>query len=116
MPLARNGSSISTFSRPIGPCLRAISASAAISSTSSRWVVRRMVKANLAPSGRPWKIEVSGKRIRVAENDDDGMVAHEHAQVAAHQHQGRDDCRPGDQAEACGNVHKTNSNHAYRQP
>jgi len=49
---------------------------------------------------------------RAAENDDDGMVAHEHAQVAAHQHQGRDDGRPGDQAEACGNVHETRSNQA----
>src|SRR5262249_61468853 len=38
---------------PNGPCLRVISAKLAISSTSSRWVVRRIVKANLAPSGTP---------------------------------------------------------------
>jgi hypothetical protein len=46
----------------------------AIWSTSSRWVVRRIVNANLAPSGRPWKIETSGKRIRVAENEPPKMM------------------------------------------
>ena len=38
----------------------------AISSTSSRAVQRRMVKANFMPSGRPCNIAESGKRIRVA--------------------------------------------------
>jgi len=37
--------------------LRAISAKPASSSTRSRWVMRRSVKANFAPSGKPWKIE-----------------------------------------------------------
>ena len=53
---------------------------------------------------------------RAAENDDDGVIAHEHAQVAAHQHQGRDDGRPGDQAEACCNVHKTRSHQRPGSP
>jgi hypothetical protein len=32
------------------------------------------VNANLAPSGRPWKIETSGKRIRVVENEPPKMM------------------------------------------
>ena len=33
-----------------------------------------MVKANFAPSGRPWKIEESGKRIKVAANEPPKMT------------------------------------------
>ena len=36
--------------------------------------MRRIVKANRAPSGRPWKIEDSGKRIRVAANEPPKMT------------------------------------------
>ena len=54
--------------RPIGPCLLAISARRAISSTSSREVQRRFEKANFMPSGKPWK----------------GVQIQEHPQVAAH--------------------------------
>ena len=39
--------------RPIGSCFRATSARPAISSTRSRWLMRRSVKANLAPRGSP---------------------------------------------------------------
>ena len=71
-----------------------------------------MVKANFAPSGRPCKIDDSGKRIngggkRSAENDDDGVFAHEHPQAATHEHQGGDHGSPGKQAQACCNIHKT---------
>jgi hypothetical protein len=33
-----------------------------------------MVKANLAPSGSPWNIDDSGKRISVAANDPPKMM------------------------------------------
>src|ERR1700732_741876 len=84
MPLARNGSSVSTFSSPTGPCLRAISAMRASSSTRSRADSRLIVKANFAPSGRPCRIALSGNRT--PEDDDDGMFADEHVQIATHEH------------------------------
>src|ERR1700761_6885514 len=74
MPLARNGSLVSTFSSPTGPCLRAISAMRASSSTRSRAASRLMVKANRAPSGRPCTIALSGKRIMVAAIDPPKMM------------------------------------------
>ena len=36
--------------------------------------MRRIEKANLAPSGRPWKIEESGKRISVAAKEPPKMT------------------------------------------
>ena len=59
--LARNVSSISTFSSPIGPCLRAISARAAISSTNSRCVTLRSVKAYFIPTGKTVEDGCQGK-------------------------------------------------------
>ena len=57
--------------------------------------MRRSEKANLAPSGSPWKIEASGKRISVAANEPPKMtmkacVSDEHPQIAAH-HDQRDE-------------------------
>ena len=54
--------------------------------------MRRTVKAYFIPIGRPWKIEDSGNRIRVAANDaaedhDEGVHVQKHAQIAAHQNE-----------------------------
>src|SRR5262245_26532994 len=109
MPLARNGSSISIFSSPIGPCLRAISASPAIWSTSSRWVMRRMVKAN-GPEREPVEDRRQGKADerggeRAAEDDDERMDVHEHPEVAAHQNEGDEHDGSGSKTEPRCDIH-----------
>ena len=82
MPGRGTGLSTCSFSRPTGPCLRTTSASRAISSISSRGVHRRIANANFIPSGRPWKMLDSGKRMRVAAVAPPKMT--EHPQIAAH--------------------------------
>jgi hypothetical protein len=69
-----------------------------------------MVKANLAPSGRPCRIALSGKPDhgggdRPAEDDDDGVLADEHMQIAAHQHHHRHDSDAGGEADARHDIH-----------
>jgi hypothetical protein len=51
-------------------------------SISSRGVHRRIANANFIPSGRPWKMFDSGKRMRVAAVVPPKMT--EHPQIAAH--------------------------------
>ena len=81
-----------------------------------------MVKAYFMPSGRPWKIDESGKRIRVAavaaaENDDERMDVDEHPQVAAHHDERDQDNAAGDETEAVAISMKTpNRTRARRTP
>ena len=64
--------------------------------------MRRNVKANLAPSGNPWKIEASGNRIRVAANEPPKItmaacIVRKHAHVAAEQDEGCEDAGAGEE-------------------
>ena len=64
-----------------------------------------MVKANFMPSGRPWKMLESGKRIRVAavappKMTMNGVHVEEHPQIAAHHDERDEDDAAEDEAEA----------------
>ena len=83
--------------------------------------MRRMLKTNFsaqrqAVKDRRQRKADQGGGKRPAENDDDGVIAHEHAEAAAHQHQGHDDRCPGKQAEARCNIHKPHPTRRRRAP
>ena len=100
-----------SFSSPIGPCLRATSASRAISSTSSRERPAPHGEGELhahrqAVEDAGQRKADQGRRGGAAENDDEGVQVEEHPQVAAHHDQRDEDDAAEREPEAGGNIHE----------
>ncbi len=101
MPLARNGSSISTFSRPDRTLLAGDLGEAG--DLVDQLALRNTAHAEdefhaerQAVKDRRQREADQGRGERPAKNDDDGMVAVEHAKAAAHEHDGHDDAGAGE--------------------